>query len=108
MDEHPSFHAIYRGGSPCSEVTSDKNAKINIKGVKPELIEHAIAKLSSRGMLRALESEYRRAQERGEIPPDAEILKTLAALEASSDHLPPPGPPEPPAQAGDGQSPPIL
>jgi len=67
-----------------------------------------IAKLSSRSVLRALESEYRRAQERGEIPPDAEILKRLAALEASPDHLPPPGPPEPPAQAGDGQPPPIM
>src|SRR5947209_15514198 len=41
-----------------------------------------IAKLSSRGALRAVESEYRRAQERGEIPPDADILKRLAALEA--------------------------
>src|SRR5262249_26096778 len=62
-----------------------------------------IAKLSSRGMLRALEGDYRRAQERGEIPPDAEILKRLAELEAGA--VPPP---EPPAPTGDGPSPPIL
>jgi len=67
-----------------------------------------IAKLSSRGSLRALENDYRRAQERGEIPPDADILKMLAALEASPDHLPPPGPPEPPAPGGDGQPPPLM
>src|SRR5438874_775254 len=67
-----------------------------------------IAKLSSRSMLRALDSEYRRAQERGEVPPDAEILKRLAALQASPDQLPPPTPPDPPPQAGDGQPPPIM
>ncbi|MBI1915538.1 MAG: peptide deformylase [Planctomycetes bacterium] len=68
-----------------------------------------IAKLSSRGILRALESDYRRAQERGEIPPDAEILRMLAALEAGA--VPPPEPPEsppPPAQGENGQPPPIL
>src|SRR5262249_51174432 len=67
-----------------------------------------IAKLSSRGSLRALENDYRRAQERGESPPDADILKMLAALEASPDPLPPPGPPEPTSQSGDGQPPPLM
>jgi peptide deformylase len=62
-----------------------------------------IAKLSSRGALRKLENEHRRAQERGEIPPDAEILKRLADLEAGA--IPPP---EPPVPSGEGQAPPIL
>ena len=47
MDEHPNFAAVYRGGSSCDAVTSDKTEKISIKGVAPELIEHAIAKLSA-------------------------------------------------------------
>jgi peptide deformylase len=40
-----------------------------------------IAKLSSRGALREFEREYRKAQGRGEIPPDPEIEKTLRELE---------------------------
>jgi peptide deformylase len=39
-----------------------------------------IAKLASRGALKQFEREYRRAQERGEIPPDAEIEQTLEAM----------------------------
>jgi peptide deformylase len=41
-----------------------------------------IAKLSSRGAVKTFERDFRRMQERGEIPPDAEIEKVLAALEA--------------------------
>jgi peptide deformylase len=41
-----------------------------------------IAKMASRATLKNLEREYRRAQEKGEIPPDAEIEKVLVALEA--------------------------
>jgi peptide deformylase len=41
-----------------------------------------IAKLSSRGSVKAFERDFRRMQEKGEIPPDAEIEKVLAALEA--------------------------
>jgi peptide deformylase len=41
-----------------------------------------IAKLASRSSLREFERDYRRAQERGEIPPDMEIEKVLTALEA--------------------------
>jgi peptide deformylase len=44
-----------------------------------------IGKLSSRGHLRSLEREFRRAQERGEYPPDDEIVKLLAALEAAAE-----------------------
>jgi peptide deformylase len=42
----------------------------------------AIAKMAIRSTLRGLERDYRRAQEKGEIPPDAEIEKVLVALEA--------------------------
>ena len=40
-----------------------------------------IAKLSSRGSLKELEREYRRAQEKGEIPPDPDIERWLNELE---------------------------
>lgn len=43
----------------------------------------AIAKLSIRGKLKDLEYDFRRSQEKGEIPADVEIEKMLAALEAS-------------------------
>jgi peptide deformylase len=43
-----------------------------------------IARLSSRGAVKNFEREFRRAQEKGEIPPDVDIEKILAALE--SDH----------------------
>lgn len=39
------------------------------------------AKLSSRAILEAFEKEHRRAQERGELPSDAELLRQLKALE---------------------------
>jgi peptide deformylase len=41
-----------------------------------------IAKMASRGSIKQFERDYRRAQERGEIPPDADIEKLLTALEA--------------------------
>src|SRR5262249_38990395 len=43
-----------------------------------------IAKLASRSTLKDFERQYREAQQKGEIPPNAEIEKTLAALEASA------------------------
>jgi peptide deformylase len=39
-----------------------------------------IARLRARGCLRGFEYEFHKAQERGEIPPDAEIEQMLAAL----------------------------
>jgi len=42
-----------------------------------------IAKLASRSSLREYERKFREAQERGEIPPTAELEKTLAALAAA-------------------------
>jgi peptide deformylase len=43
-----------------------------------------IAKLASRGALKDFEREFHRAQERGEIPPDAEIKQMLDALAAGA------------------------
>jgi peptide deformylase len=40
-----------------------------------------IAKMASRGDVKKFEREFHRAQERGEIPPDAEIKKVLETLE---------------------------
>jgi peptide deformylase len=42
-----------------------------------------VAKLAARDDLRKFEYDYRRAQEKGEIPPDTEIEKNLTALEAA-------------------------
>ncbi len=39
-----------------------------------------IARIASRSALREFEREYRKAQERGDIPPDAKIEEDLAAL----------------------------
>jgi peptide deformylase len=41
-----------------------------------------LGKLASRGSLHQLEREYRKAQERDEIPPDAKIEEELSALAA--------------------------
>jgi peptide deformylase len=43
-----------------------------------------IAKLSSRGTLKEFERVFRKAQERGEIPPDAELEQALKDLEAQA------------------------
>jgi peptide deformylase len=40
-----------------------------------------IAKLASRSSCKSFERDFRRMQEKGEIPPDAEIEKLLAVLE---------------------------
>jgi peptide deformylase len=43
-----------------------------------------IAKMANRGEIKKFEREFRRAQERGEIPPDAEVERLLVALEAEA------------------------
>jgi len=43
-----------------------------------------IAKLCARGEVKNFEREFRKAQEKGEIPQEAEIEKLLAALEAEA------------------------
>ena len=40
-----------------------------------------IAKLASRGAVKIFEREFRKAQDKGEVPPNVEIEKILAALE---------------------------
>jgi peptide deformylase len=43
-----------------------------------------IARLSSRGTLKAFEHEFREAQKRGEIPADAELGKLFEALNGTT------------------------
>lgn len=43
-----------------------------------------IAKLSSRASVKVFERDFKRAQEKGEIPAEAEIEKILAAMEAEA------------------------
>jgi hypothetical protein len=40
--------------------------------------------MANRGEIKKFEREFRRAQERGEIPPDAEVERLLVALEAEA------------------------
>ena len=47
-----------------------------------------IGKMSSRGHLRALERDYKKAQERGEIPSDDQIARELGELERRYDEPP--------------------
>ena len=44
----------------------------------------SITKMSIRSSLKTFERDYRRAQERGEIPAEVEIEKLLAALEGQA------------------------
>ncbi len=43
-----------------------------------------VAKLAARGAIKDFEREYRKAQERGDIPPDTELEKYLTALETQA------------------------
>jgi peptide deformylase len=43
-----------------------------------------LARLSSRGAVKNFEKEFRQAQERGEIPPNLEIEKVLAAMDSQT------------------------
>jgi peptide deformylase len=61
-----------------------------------------IGQLGSRGALREFERDYKKSQQRGEIPSDEEILRQLAALESE---LLSPAPEPAPAESG---QPPIL
>ena len=44
----------------------------------------SLAKLSARGTIDEFERDYKKAQERGDIPPDKEIEQLLTALEAGA------------------------
>jgi peptide deformylase len=48
----------------------------------------AIAKLSSRGTLREFERDFRKAQQRGEIPSDADLQKLLESFTMASTSAP--------------------
>jgi peptide deformylase len=84
------FHAYNLDGQPVEVSASDLEARIlqhetdHLDGVLFIDKMGFLARRSSRGALEALEREYRRAQERGEIPPDPELEKQLAALEAEA------------------------
>jgi peptide deformylase len=56
-----------------------------------------IAKLAARGTIKTFEREFRKAQEKGEIPADLELKRAMAALEAEMLAPPAPQPTDPPA-----------
>jgi peptide deformylase len=58
-----------------------------------------IAKLASRGRLKELEQEFQKAQERGEIPPTAELQQILARQAAATEKS---------GDNGEGQKPPVM
>ena len=74
-------------GRPVEKVVSDLEARAwqheidHLNGVLFIDKMGLLAKLASRSSVKAFEQEFRRAQERGEIPAEAEIEKVLAALE---------------------------
>jgi len=80
-------------GRPVEIVCSDMPSRIlqheidHLEGVLYIDRMGDIGKMASRSYLAKFERDYQRAQERGDIPPDDEIKKQLAALEASQ---PPP------------------
>jgi peptide deformylase len=77
-------------GEPVEVVASDLAARAwqheidHLNGVLFIDKMGAIAKLSARSSVKQFEREYRRAQEKGEIPADLEIEQFLAALEAQA------------------------
>jgi peptide deformylase len=83
-------HAYNLEGQPLDVTASDLEARIlqhevdHLHGVLFIDKVGFLAKRSSRGALETLEREYRRLQERGEIPPDPEIEKQLGDLEAEA------------------------
>ena len=82
-------------GNPVDPEAGDMLARViqhetdHLKGVLFIDKMGAIARLSTRGELRDFERDYRRAQERGEIPSDAEIEKQLKQLKAGGNGEPP-------------------
>jgi len=74
-------------GEPVEVVASDLAARAwqheidHLNGVLYIDKMGTIAKIASRSSVKQFERHFRRAQEKGEIPPDAEIEKYLKALE---------------------------
>jgi peptide deformylase len=77
-------------GEACEVDASDLTARVlqheidHLHGILYIDKMGTIAKLASRSRLKELEYEYRKAQERGEIPPDDEIKKQLGELEGEA------------------------
>jgi peptide deformylase len=77
-------------GQPVEKVVSDLEARAwqheidHLNGVLFIDKMGLIARLSARSVVKNFESIFRRAQESGEIPPDVELEKVLAALEGQT------------------------
>jgi len=80
-------HAYDLKGQKIEKVISDLEARAwqheidHLNGVLFIDKMGMIGKMASRGTIKNFEKKFRRAQERGEIPPDAELETVLAALE---------------------------
>jgi len=84
------IHAYDLKGQAIEKVVSDLEARAwqheidHLNGVLFIDKMGAIAKLTSRTAVKNFERVFRQAQERGEIPPDVEIEKFLAAIESEA------------------------
>ena len=80
-------HAFNLKGEPVEIVASDLAARAwqheidHLNGVLFIDKMGPLAKIASRGSIKDFEREFRRAQEKGEIPPDAKIEELLKELE---------------------------
>jgi peptide deformylase len=84
------IHAYNLKGEMIEKVVSDLEARAwqheidHLNGILFIDKMGPIAKLSSRTSVKNFEREFRRAQEKGEFPPDLEIEKLLTALETQT------------------------
>jgi peptide deformylase len=84
------LHAYNMKGQLVEKVVSDLEARAwqheidHLNGVLFIDKMGTIAKLTSRTAVKNFEKAFRQAQERGEIPPDVEIEKLLAAIESEA------------------------
>jgi peptide deformylase len=84
------IHAYDLKGQPVEKVVTDLEARAwqheidHLNGVLFIDKMGAIARLTSRTAVKNFERVFRQAQERGEIPPDVEIEKLLAAIESEA------------------------
>jgi peptide deformylase len=84
------IHAYDLKGQPVEKVVSDLEARAwqheidHLNGVLFIDKMGAIARLTSRTAVKNFERVFRQAQERGEVPPDVEIEKVLAAIESEA------------------------
>jgi len=85
-----SFQAYNLKGELLEGTISDLEARVwqhEVDHLKGELFIDkvgALAKISCRGSIGRFERDFRRAQERGEIPEDVELERVLVALEAQA------------------------